>query len=325
LFLDSDRTDIILTNQPITLSTDNRQLSTNMKTITPKELPLAEFHNALLTAIAPRPICFASTIDADGNSNLSPFSFFNIFGSNPTTLIFSPARRVRDNTIKHTLENVMATKEVVINVVNYNMVQQMSLASCEYPKGVNEFIKAGFTPIASQKVKPFRVKESPVQFECIVRDIIETGNEGGAGNLVIAEIVLMHIDDAVLTLDGKIDQHKMDLVGRLGSDWYVRANADSLFEVTKPNRNLGMGVDNLPEHIRLSKILTGNDLGMLANELTIPDADSVEIYKRMNKNVSEIHLRFADDAQKLQTELHRFAQYLLNESKVSDAWKVLLG
>jgi|DEB19_MinimDraft_2_1074335.scaffolds.fasta_scaffold02337_1 flavin reductase (DIM6/NTAB) family NADH-FMN oxidoreductase RutF len=296
-----------------------------MKTITPKELPLAEFHNALLTAIAPRPICFASTIDVDGNANLSPFSFFNIFGSNPTTLIFSPARRVRDNTIKHTLENVIATKEVVINVVNYNMVQQMSLASCEYPKGVSEFLKAGFTPIASQKVKPFRVKESPVQFECIVRDIIETGTEGGAGNLVIAEIVLMHIDDAVLTIDGKIDQHKMDLVGRLGSDWYVRANGNALFEVTKPNKNLGMGVDNLPEHIRLSKVLTGNDLGMLANELSIPDADSVEIYKRMNKNLSEIHQRFADDSQKLQTELHRLAQYLLQESKVSDAWKVLLG
>lgn len=296
-----------------------------MKTITPKELPLAEFHNALLTAIAPRPICFASTMDADGNSNLSPFSFFNIFGSNPTTLIFSPARRVRDNTIKHTLENVMATKEVVINVVNYNMVQQMSLASCEYPKGVNEFVKAGFTPMASQKIKPFRVKESPVQFECIVRDIIETGKEGGAGNLIICEIVLMHIDDSVLTLDGKIDQHKMDLVGRLGSDWYVRANGNALFEVTKPNKNLGMGVDSLPEKIRLSKILTGNDLGMLANELAIPDDDSVEIYKRMNKNVSEIHLRFADDAQQLQTELHRLAQYLLSESKVSDAWKVLLG
>jgi flavin reductase (DIM6/NTAB) family NADH-FMN oxidoreductase RutF len=296
-----------------------------MKTITPKELPLAEFHNALLTAIAPRPICFASTMDADGNSNLSPFSFFNIFGSNPTTLIFSPARRVRDNTIKHTLENVIATKEVVINVVNYNMVQQMSLASCEYPKGVNEFVKAGFTPIASQKIKPFRVKESPVQFECIVRDIIETGKEGGAGNLIICEIVLMHIDDSVLTLDGKIDQHKMDLVGRLGSDWYVRANGNALFEVTKPNKNLGMGVDSLPEKIRLSKILTGNDLGMLANELAIPDDDSVEIYKRMNKNVSEIHLRFADDAQQLQTELHRLAHYLLSESKVNDAWKVLLG
>jgi hypothetical protein len=219
----------------------------------------------------------------------------------------------------------MATKEVVINVVNYNMVQQMSLASCEYPKGVNEFVKAGFTPIASQKIKPFRVKESPVQFECIVRDIIETGNEGGAGNLVIAEIVLMHIDESVLTLDGKIDQHKMDLVGRLGSDWYVRANGNALFEVIKPNKNLGMGVDSLPEKIRLSKILTGNDLGMLANELAIPDDDSVEIYKRMNIEVIEIHTRFAHDLEHLQLELHRYAHHLLLQNKVSDAWKVLLG
>lgn len=296
-----------------------------MKTITPKELPLAEFHNALLTAIAPRPICFASTIDLDGNANLSPFSFFNIFGSNPTTLIFSPARRVRDNTIKHTLENARATKEVVINVVNYNMVQQMSLASCEYPKGVNEFEKAGFTALASEKVKPFRVKESPVQFECKVREIIETGNEGGAGNLIICEIVLMHIDDSVLNLDGKIDQHKLDLVGRLGSDWYVRANADSLFEVPKPNRNLGMGVDNLPENIRLSTILTGNDLGMLANEQNMPDADSVEIFKRMNKEVLEIHSHFAHDSAHLQLELHRYAHHLLLQNKVTDAWKVLLG
>lgn len=296
-----------------------------MKTITPKDLPLAEFHNALLTAIAPRPICFASTVDKDGNPNLSPFSFFNIFGSNPTTLIFSPARRVRDNTIKHTLENVMATKEVVINVVNYNMVQQMSLASCEYPKGVNEFTKSGFTPIASQKVKPFRVKESPVQFECKVRDIIETGQEGGAGNLVIAEIILMHIDNSVMTLDGKIDQHKMDLVGRLGSDWYVRANGDALFEVPKPNRNLGMGVDSLPEAIRLSTILTGNDLGLLANEQSIPDADSVAIYKHMNKDLLGIHQRFHDDAEKLQSELHRLAHYLLSQGKVSDAWKTLLS
>jgi flavin reductase (DIM6/NTAB) family NADH-FMN oxidoreductase RutF len=232
---------------------------------------------------------------------------------------------VRDNTIKHTLENVMATKEVVINVVNYNMVQQMSLASCEYPKGVNEFEKAGFTALASEKVKPFRVKESSVQFECKVREIIETGNEGGAGNLVIAEIILMHIDESVLTIDGKIDQHKMDLVGRLGSDWYVRANGDALFEVPKPNKNLGMGVDNLPEAIRLSKVLTGNDLGLLANEQTMPDADSAEIYKRMNKEVMEIHNRYTHDLEHLQLELHRYAHHLLLQNKVADAWKVLLG
>ncbi|MFA9212818.1 MAG: flavin reductase family protein [Candidatus Methylacidiphilales bacterium] len=210
-------------------------------------------------------------------------------------------------------------------MVNYNMVQQMSLASCEYPAGVNEFEKAGFTALASEKVKPFRVKESPVQFECKVREIIETGNEGGAGNLVIAEIILMHIDESVLTIDGKIDQHKMDLVGRLGSDWYVRANGDALFEVPKPNKNLGMGVNSLPDAIRLSKVLTGNDLGMLANEQTMPDTDSAEIFKRMNKEVMEIHTRFNQDLEHLQLELHRYAHHLLLQNKVTDAWKVLLG
>ena len=296
-----------------------------MKTIGPKDLPLAEFHNALLTAIAPRPICFASTIDKEGNPNLSPFSFFNIFGSNPTRFIFSPARRVRDNTTKHTLQNVVETGEVVINVVNYSMVQQMSLASCEYPKGVDEFTKAGFTPIASEKVKPFRVKESPVQLECKVVDIIETGTEGGAGNLIIAEMLLMHISPDVLTADGKIDQHKMDLVGRLGSDWYVRASGNALFEVPKPARNLGIGVDSLPDKVRLSKVLTGNDLGMLANVEQIPDMDSVAIYKHMNKDLNKLHQSNSDDKFKLELLLHKMAQQLLENNKVQDAWKVLLS
>jgi len=295
-----------------------------MKTIGPKDLPLGEFHNALLTAIAPRPICFASTMDADGNPNLSPFSFFNVFGSNPTRFIFSPARRVRDNTIKHTLENAMATKEVVINVVNYAMVQQMSLASCEYPKNVSEFEKAGFTPIASQKVKPFRVMESPVQFECKVVDIIKTGKEGGAGNLIIAEMLLMHISADVLTADGKIDQNKIDLVGRLGSDWYVRANGNALFEVAKPAKNLGIGFDQLPIAIRNSNILTGNNLGMLANVEQLPDADSVAIFAHMNKELFSILNR---DVAKLEKQdlLQKLAQRLLNEGKVLDAWKVLLS
>jgi flavin reductase (DIM6/NTAB) family NADH-FMN oxidoreductase RutF len=295
-----------------------------MRTIGPKDKPLAEFHNMLLTAIAPRPICFASTIDKEGNPNLSPFSFFNIFGSNPTTLIFSPARRVRDNTIKHTLENVLETGEVVINVVNYAMVQQMSLSSCEYPKGVNEFTKSGFSPLASEVVKPFRVKESPVQFECKVRDIIYTGEEGGAGNLIICEMLLMHVADEVLTATGGIDQEKLDLVARAGSDFYVRANK-GLFEVPKPNRNLGMGVDQLPESIRLSKILTGNDLGMLANEQTLPDADSIEVFKRMNKELQKIHADNANDDASLQKALHQLAQQFLENNKAIDAWKVLLS
>lgn len=295
-----------------------------MRTIGPKDKPLAEFHNLLLTAIAPRPICFASTVDSEGNPNLSPFSFFNVFGSNPPTLIFSPARRVRDNTIKHTLENVLDTKEVVINVVNYDMVQQVSLASCEYPKGVNEFTKSGFTPVASQLVKPFRVKESPVQFECVVKDVIHTGEEGGAGNLVVCEVLLMHISDEVMTATGQIDQHKIDLVARAGSDWYVRASK-GLFEVPKPNRNLGIGIDQLPEPIRLSKVLTGNDLGMLGNVETLPDAESIEVFVRMNKDLQHIWEQHAQHEPALQHALHRMAHEQLEQGKVQDAWKTLLS
>ena len=295
-----------------------------MRTIGPKDKPLAAFHNMLLTAISPRPICFASTIDKEGNPNLSPFSFFNIFGSNPTTLIFSPARRVRDNTIKHTLENVLETGEVVINVVNYDMVQQMSLASCEYSKGINEFVKAGFTQLESHLIKPYRVKESPVQFECKVRDVIYTGEEGGAGNLIICEMLLMHVADEVMTATGGIDQEKLDLVARAGYDYYVRLNK-GLFEVPKPNKNLGMGVDALPEAIRLSKILTGNDLGMLANEQILPDADSIEVFKRMHKDLQQLHSDHVGNSLALEKGLHQMAHLFLESNKAVDAWKVLLS
>jgi len=294
-----------------------------MKTITAKDLPLSEFHNLLLTAVAPRPICFASTIDENGNPNLSPYSFFNVFGSNPVTFIFSPARRVRDNTIKHTLQNIYKTNEVAINVVSFGMVQQASLASCEYPKNVNEFVKAGFTMLPSLQVKPFRVKESPVQFECKVKQVIETGNDGGAGNLVVCEMLLMHINSDVMTLDGKIDQHKIDLVGRLGSDWYVRASGNALFEVPKPNKNLGIGVDMLPDAIKYSKILTGNDLSMLGNAEKLPDADNVEIYKKLNKELNKL-LAEPNAIAKI-TALHNMAKKLLAENKIQEAWKVLLS
>ena len=229
--------------------------------IIPGQTPTAQLHAYLLGSVSPRPICFASTIDKDGNPNLSPFSFFNVFGSNPTTLIFSPARRVRDNTIKHTLENVQANQEVVINVVSYDMVQQMSLSSCEYPAGTNEFLKSGFTPVKSDMVKPFRVGESPASLECRVRDIIETGTEGGAGNLIICEVLCMHLNDAVLDANGQIDPHKIDLVARMGGDYYCRASGDAVFTVPKPARELGIGVDALPAHIRESNVLRGNHLG----------------------------------------------------------------
>jgi hypothetical protein len=288
--------------------------------IFPSEIKTSQLHAYLLGAIAPRPICFASTIDEDGNMNLSPFSFFNVFGSKPPILIFSPARRVRNNTIKHTLENAIRTKEVVINVVNYAIVQQMSLASCEYDKGVNEFEKAGLTPIASEMVKPFRVKESPVQLECKVLEVKATGEEGGAGNLVICEVVCMHINDAVLNEQLQIDPHKIDLVARMGGDFYCRASGNAVFEVAKPNLNLGVGVDQLPEAIRLSKVLTGNHLGVLGNCTSVPLID--EAYS--DKHLNELLSRSNTNLEERINALHTYAKELLDANKIDQAWQVLL-
>ena len=293
-----------------------------MLSIDPKTLPVAKVHGYLLGAIAPRPIAFASTLDEEGNPNLSPFSFFNVFSANPPIAIFSPARRGRDNTTKHTYENVKKVKECVINIVNYDMVQQMSLASVEYPKGVNEFVKAGFTPIASEVVKPFRVKESPVQLECIVKDVVELGTEGGAGNLVICEVVRIHINEEILDANGRIDPEKIDLVARMGGDWYSRAKL-GLFEVAKPNEKIGIGIDQIPSDIKLSNILTGNHLGQLGNIEALPDETSVNEYKLTE--LAELFIEFEDDAKKLETALHQKAASFLNEGKVNDAWLTLLS
>jgi flavin reductase (DIM6/NTAB) family NADH-FMN oxidoreductase RutF len=284
-----------------------------MLSINPKEISTGELHGYLLGAIAPRPIAFASTIDAEGNPNLSPFSFFNVFGSNPPILIFSPARRVRDNTIKDTLENVLETKEVVINVVNYAIVQQMSLSSTEYPKGVNEFDKAGFTMLASDEIKPFRVAESPVQFECKVKDVIFTGDEGGAGNLIVCEVVKIHISETVLADDGSIDQHKIDLVARAGGSYYTRAR-DGFFEIPKPVSTLGIGVDAIPLEIRNSTILTGNNLGMLGNVEQLPNEESVNNFRKEHPQFIGIEI----------TKKHTFAKQYLSKNDVESAWKVLL-
>jgi flavin reductase (DIM6/NTAB) family NADH-FMN oxidoreductase RutF len=289
--------------------------------IIPGEIKTALFHAYLLGSIAPRPICFASTIDGMGNANLSPFSFFNVFGSKPPILIFSPARRVRDNTIKHTLENAHETKEVVINVVNYAMVQQMSLSSCEYPRGTDEFIKAGFTPIPSELVKPFRVKESPVQLECKVLQVIETGQEGGAGNLVICEVVCMHIDDSVLDKQGRIDPNKIDLVARMGGDYYCRASGSSLFEVPKPNVALGIGVDALPDSIRHSSILTGNNLGLLGNCTSIPVVTNLTDDERLIGILNAT----THDQEAMTTAIHLYAKELLDSGNIDKAWQVLLA
>jgi flavin reductase (DIM6/NTAB) family NADH-FMN oxidoreductase RutF len=289
-----------------------------MLSINPKEIEPAKLQGYLQSAVAPRPIAFASTLDENGTPNLSPFSFFNVFSSNPPILIFSPARRVRNNTVKHTLINVQNTKEVVINIVNYDIVQQMSLSSTEYPDGVNEFEKSGLTMVASDVVKPFRVAESPVQFECKVNDVIALGDQGGAGNLVICEVVKIHINEAVLDANGMIDQHKIDLVARMGANWYSRSNV-GMFEVEKPLSTLGIGVDNVPQFVKESSIFNGNDLGKLGNIEAIPTEEEIAIFVKENFEIKGI--LSADDAQK---QLKKAKEYLDN-NEVLTAWKVLLA
>ncbi|HVA99184.1 MAG TPA: flavin reductase family protein [Bacteroidia bacterium] len=288
--------------------------------VAPADLPISVFHQYLLGSVAPRPIAFASTIDENGNPNLSPFSFFNVFGSNPPIAIFSPARKGRGNTTKHTYENIKKIPEVVINVVNYDMVHQASLSSTEYPAGVNEFVKAGFTAIPSELIKPFRVKESPVQMECKVLEVKEMGTMGGAPNLIICEVILMHIHKSVLNAENKIDQNKIDLVGRLSGDWYCRASGSALFEVEKPLSKIGIGVDQIPEVIRNSHILTGNNLGQLGNVEKLPSAEEIVAFKE-----SELFKQFLSSSEKNKLNLHSIAKKLLDEGKILDAWKVLLS
>ncbi|AGA78744.1 flavin reductase family protein [Echinicola vietnamensis] len=294
-----------------------------IKTISPKEVPTATFHRYMLGAIAPRPIAFVSSIDRVGQINLSPFSFFNAFGSNPPVLVFSPSRRVRDNTTKHTLENVSEVPEVVVNIVNYEMVQQMSLASTEYERGINEFVKAGLTEERSVFVKPPRVKEAPVAFECKVLEIRPIGEEGGAANLVICEILLIHIDETILTEGGEIAPDKLDAVARMGGDWYCRANGNALFKVKKPIKTKGIGIDQLPEKVRHSVVLTGNDLGKLGNVEALPDEGAVQDYA-MRPEIEEMLVRFQNDEESLLFNLHEYAKDLLAADRVEEAWLVLL-
>lgn len=294
-----------------------------MLTIDPKEIPVPQLHHYLLGAVGPRPIAFASTVDADGNDNLAPFSFFNVFSANPPILIFSPARSGRTNTTKDTYNNVKIVPEVVINVVNYDMVHQMSLASSPFAPDVNEFVKTGFTPVDSETIQPKRVKESPVQFECKVIEVKELGTEGGAGNLVICEIQKIHIDESVLNTKGAIDQHKIDLVSRMGGNWYCRADENSMFEIQKPITTIGVGYDAIPDDVKKSEVLTGNDFGQLGNIEEIPNETDVNEYKLIE--LSEIFVALEDDAVQLEKELHLIAKKLLKENKVEDAWMTLLA
>jgi flavin reductase (DIM6/NTAB) family NADH-FMN oxidoreductase RutF len=282
--------------------------------INPKELKVPQLHSYLLGSVGPRPIAFASTVDKDGNANLAPFSFFNVFSANPPILIFSPARSGRTNTNKNTFENIKDVPEVVINVVNYDMVHQMSLASSEYPKGINEFEKSGLTPLAAKTVKPYRVKESPVSLECKVNQVVELGTEGGAGNLIICEVTWMHINDNVINEKGVIDQEKIDLVARMGGNWYCRAHGNSIFEIEKPLTTLGIGVDALPSEIKNSSILTGNDLGQLGGVEHLPNKEEIEEYSKSQPNLKS-----------LKTEkLHMYVKELLNKNLVKEAWLALM-
>jgi len=289
-----------------------------MLTIDPKETPTPRLHGYLQSAVGPRPIALASTVDKDGVPNLSPFSFFNLFSTNPPILIFSPSRRVRDNTVKHTLLNAELNREVVINVVSYNMVEQTSLSSTEYAAGVNEFEKAGFTMLPSNTVAPPRVAEAPVQFECRVNQIISLGDKGGAGNLILCEVLKMHIDESILDENGVIDQYKIDLVSRLGGNWYSRSR-DGLFEVEKPLTTLGIGVDAIPEHIKQSPVFNGNDLGKLGNTQTLPTQEEIAIF--VEGSFEAKALLSGDDEEK---KLRRAKEYL-DDNEVATAWKLLLA
>jgi flavin reductase (DIM6/NTAB) family NADH-FMN oxidoreductase RutF len=295
----------------------------SMLTIDPKEIPVSKLHHYLLGSVGPRPIAFASTIDAEGNDNLAPFSFFNVFSANPPIMVFSPARSGRSNETKDTYKNVKSVPEVVINIVNYDMVQQMSLASSPFASDVSEFEKAGFTALPSETIRPKRVAESPVQFECKVIEVKELGAEGGAGNLVICEVLRIHINEEVLNDDQMVDQHKIELVARMGGNWYCKADSNSMFEITKPIMTVGIGFDSLPEDVIASDTLTGNDLGQLAGIEELPNETDVNEYKLIE--LSDLFVSLEDQPSKLEKELHVKAKQLLADNKLDEAWMTLLA
>lgn len=295
-----------------------------MTIIDPANMPSHHLHRLLLSVVAPRPIAFASTIDQAGNANLSPFSCFNVFGVNPSTLIFSPSRSGRTNELKDTYFNVKEVPEVVINMVTYSMVEQMNLASTEFPRGVNEFFKSGFTPVPSDKVKPFRVKESPVQIECKVRQVVETSDRAGSANLIICEALLIHVSDDILDKAGNIDTRKIDLVGRMGGDFYVRASGRSLFTLEKPSSKQAIGVDSLPEDVRMSSVLTGNDLGKLGSMQIMPTAPEIEKYL-LSPVFRTISTKYSESTEKIAEEAHKLAHGLIAANELHEALLLLLA
>jgi len=287
------------------------------------EMGIPKAHHYLLSAVGPRPICFASTLDKKGNPNLAPFSFFNVFSSNPPIAVFSPSRSGRTGKHKDTFNNIQEINEVVINLVDFKMVEQMSLASSPYEPKVNEFIKSGFTPIESELIKPFRVKEAPIQMECKVIEVKKLGDNNGAGNLIICKILKMHISDDILDNNQMIDQEKIDLVARMGGDWYCRTDKRSMFKITKPITSKGIGFDQIPDEILNSKILSGNDLGKLGGIEILPNETEVNDFKLVE--LSELFISLEDDANALEIALHKKAQEFLEKDELENAWKTLLS
>ena len=294
-----------------------------MLTVDPIELGNPKAHHYLLGAVGPRPICFASTIDSAGNRNLAPFSFFNVFSSNPPVAIFSPSRSGRTGKQKDTYNNIKEVPEVVINLVNHSMVEQMSLSSSPYQSNVDEFLKSGLTPLESESVRPSRVKESPVQMECDVFNVMELGENGGAGNLIMCKIKKIHIQENVLDANNMIDQLKIDLVSRMGGDWYCRSDKNSMFEIKKPLTTCGIGFDQIPSEILNSTILTGNDLGKLGGIEQLPNETDVNEHKLTE--LSELFMEFEDNQKQLEVVLHKKAKSLLDKDLLEDAWKTLLA
>lgn len=295
-----------------------------MRSMNPSDLNIKDLHQYIVGAIAPRPIAFASTVDEEGNPNLAPYSFFNAFSSNPPILVFSSNRRVQDNTTKDTLHNVQKTGEVVINVVNYDIVRQMTIASVNYSPDISEFEKAGLTAIPSETIKPFRVKESPVQFECKVKEVITLGEDGGAGHLIICEVQRMHIRESVIDDKNRIDPHKLDLVGRLGRAYYVRASGDALFTLFQEPEQMAIGFDKLPESIRHSPYLSGNELACIASQIDFPSEE--EIQKVLEEDVDVKKILSSDDghADMMRRDLHRYAERAIAEEAYRYAFCVLM-
>jgi flavin reductase (DIM6/NTAB) family NADH-FMN oxidoreductase RutF len=294
------------------------------KSFDPKDLPTPQLHEYLLATIAPRPIAWASTVDKNGRVNLAPFSFFNVFGSNPPILIFSPSRRVKDNTTKHTLRNVQETGECVINIANYELAGQMVLSSGEYSDEINEFELAGLETEASVKVKAPRVKGAPAHFECKVREIIPMGEHGGAANLIICEVIHLHLNENVFNEEGKVDPYKVDNVARLGRIWYTRAR-EGLYQMGAPRGDQShMGYGRLPESLLKSRYLTGNELAMLAGTSYMPTEEEIKMVKE-STGMQEIYEKYAAHPEELQSKVHNLAKTLIHDNKIEEAWRVLLS